>query len=293
MNTINALSYKSRYPATTDENSLIIRKFINLINSNKYQVILQKHTQEAINTVQYYLNTNGYIGDDIIDNIVHTLNYFIRGIDFDNQALNKFIKAIAGYASHTTHYFGGVTKFNWGSINYTKSIANILRDLGATPSYYRWSIEYMKAVLQASSINTNRSALFAKGTGLIVRIAHATSNLNRIVTMYKQGLNFEVIGEFKDHDGFDGVMLGGYNWQYHLEFTHNNNLIEILPEPHPEDAIVFYCKNAENWLQQTKNMENAGFITSEAINPYWSKCGKTFIDCDGHRIILVNHDWTI
>jgi hypothetical protein len=40
-----------------------------------------------------------------------------------------------------------------------------------------------------------------------------------VVKFYRDGLGFEVLSEFKDHDGFDGVMLGRKGAAYHLEFT--------------------------------------------------------------------------
>ena len=53
-----------------------------------------------------------------------------------------------------------------------------------------------------------------------LRVARPTDNLNDVVQFYRDGLGCEVLYEFKDHDGFDGVMLGHSGAAYHLEFTH-------------------------------------------------------------------------
>ena len=42
-----------------------------------------------------------------------------------------------------------------------------------------------------------------------LHVARPTDNWVAVVKFYRDGLGFEVLYEFKDHDGFDGVMLGG------------------------------------------------------------------------------------
>lgn len=41
-----------------------------------------------------------------------------------------------------------------------------------------------------------------------LRVARPTDNLTDVAQFYRDGLGFEVLYEFKDHDGFDGIMLG-------------------------------------------------------------------------------------
>lgn len=41
-----------------------------------------------------------------------------------------------------------------------------------------------------------------------LRVARPTGDLDAVVRFYRDGLGFAVPGEFKDHDGFEGVMLG-------------------------------------------------------------------------------------
>ena len=52
-----------------------------------------------------------------------------------------------------------------------------------------------------------------------LRVARPTDDLAAVVAFYRDGLGFEVLYEFRDHDGFDGVMLGRAGAAYHLEFT--------------------------------------------------------------------------
>jgi len=64
-----------------------------------------------------------------------------------------------------------------------------------------------------------------------LRVARPTDNLVAVVKFYRDGLGFEVLYEFKDHDGFDGVMLGGKGAAYHLEFTSRMGIKPAAPRP--------------------------------------------------------------
>jgi catechol 2,3-dioxygenase-like lactoylglutathione lyase family enzyme len=41
-----------------------------------------------------------------------------------------------------------------------------------------------------------------------IRIARPTDDIDKLLPFYCDGLGFEVLGRFADHEGFDGVMLG-------------------------------------------------------------------------------------
>ena len=55
--------------------------------------------------------------------------------------------------------------------------------------------------------------------GAHLRVARPTSDLDAFARMYQEGLGFQELGSFRDHDGFDGVMLGHPGHGYHLELT--------------------------------------------------------------------------
>ena len=50
-----------------------------------------------------------------------------------------------------------------------------------------------------------------------LRIAKPVSNLARTQAIYCKGLGLHVVGNFQDHEGFDGVMLGFPDAGYHFE----------------------------------------------------------------------------
>ena len=61
-------------------------------------------------------------------------------------------------------------------------------------------------------------------TSSVLRVARPTDKLEDITAMYISGLGFQLLGRFKDHNGFDGSIIGHPNHAYHLEFTHHSGL---------------------------------------------------------------------
>ncbi len=58
----------------------------------------------------------------------------------------------------------------------------------------------------------------------VLRIARPTDRLQEIAALYCRGLGFERLGEFVDHLGFDGMMIGHPQHAYHLEFTQHRGV---------------------------------------------------------------------
>jgi YycE-like protein len=108
--------------------------------------------------------------------------------------------------------------------------------------------------------------------------------------MYCQGLGLQVIGRFEDHEGFDGIMLGLTGASYHFEFTHRPTH-PVAASPTPEDLAVFYIPKPVEWKRACANMLTAGFRQLPSFNPYWDRCGRTFEDFDGYRVVLQNAEW--
>ena len=123
-----------------------------------------------------------------------------------------------------------------------------------------------------------------------LRIARPVSNLSRSVTMYHQGLGLVTVGQFQDHEGFSGAMLGHPNSADHFEFTvcHAH---PIAPAPTPEDLLVLYFPELEKWRKARDRMLEAGFTEVAPFNPYWRKNGCTFEDHDGYRVVLEQDEW--
>lgn len=124
-----------------------------------------------------------------------------------------------------------------------------------------------------------------------LRVARPTDDLAAVVRFYRGGLGFDALGEFRDHAGFDGVMLGHKGAGYHLEFTRKAGH-SAGPAPTADNLLVFYLPDVAEWRQAVARMEAAGYVAVSSFNPYWDERGKTFEDPDGYRVVLQNATWS-
>lgn len=119
------------------------------------------------------------------------------------------------------------------------------------------------------------------------RIARPTNNLAQVVKFYHEGIGLDILGEFKGHAGYDGVMLGMPDKTHHLEFTQHINK-EPLPKPTKENLIVLYYDSPEEYQKANKRIQNMGITPVEPENPYWKGKSETYEDPDQWRVILFN-----
>ncbi len=123
-----------------------------------------------------------------------------------------------------------------------------------------------------------------------LRVARPVADVARATAMYREGLGFAVVGAFRDHEGFDGVMLGHEGLGWHLELT-ACRAHPVAPAPTPEDLLVFYLPDAAPWRAACERALAAGFCEVAPFNPYWAAQGRTFADADGYRVVLQNASW--
>lgn len=123
-----------------------------------------------------------------------------------------------------------------------------------------------------------------------IRIARPTDHLDEVVTFYRDGLGFEVLGSFEDHDGFDGVMLGPPDEQVHFEFTRQRGH-SVGRAPTQDHLITFYLPDRDSWQEAVTRLRAQGYEPVLSYNPYWDQQGLTFEDPDGYRVVLQNAQW--
>jgi len=123
-----------------------------------------------------------------------------------------------------------------------------------------------------------------------LRVARPTSSLPSLIRFYRDGLGFEVLYEFHDHQGFDGVMLGHPSAPWHLEFTSHVNH-DPGRVPSQDHLLVFYLPDREEWQAAVDRLHSSGYPSVPPFNPYWLENGQTFEDPDGYRIVLQNTAW--
>lgn len=123
-----------------------------------------------------------------------------------------------------------------------------------------------------------------------LRVARPTDKLDEVFRFYSEGLGLTVLGSFRDHDGFDGTMLGRPGAVYHLEFTRKRGHT-VGPAPTQDNLLVFYLPDARQWQEAIDRMRGAGYEPVPSFNPYWERSGRTFEDPDGYRVVLQNACW--
>jgi len=123
-----------------------------------------------------------------------------------------------------------------------------------------------------------------------LRIARPTDELESVVEFYVNGLGFERLGGFKDHEGFDGVMVGFPGCPYHLEFVCERGQ-RAGRAPGGDNLLVFYVPDHDAWRAVIDRMISEGHAPVSSHNPYWDRNCRTFEDPDGYRVVIENSDW--
>jgi len=118
-----------------------------------------------------------------------------------------------------------------------------------------------------------------------LRVARHTLALKPITEYYTSIIGLSLLGEFKNHEGYDGVFLGVENENWHLEFTVSNTPPDHKPDS--EDLLVFY-PSTKNEFNQIAARLKANDALVEPENPYWQRNGLMTLDPDGYGIIIVN-----
>lgn len=139
-------------------------------------------------------------------------------------------------------------------------------------------------------MKSSRSSSRRRNETAHLRVARPSDRLEEVVAFYRDGLGLGVLGEFKDHDGFDGVMLGRAGVPYHLEFTAKRGH-KAGRAPTQDNLLVFYLPGKREWSAAVRRLKAAGHEPVRSFNPYWDKKGVTFEDPDGYRIVLQNAPW--
>ncbi|PFD94720.1 VOC family protein [Bacillus cereus] len=119
------------------------------------------------------------------------------------------------------------------------------------------------------------------------RIARPTDKFEEVIAFYEEGLGLKRIGEFHNHEGYDGVMFGLPDLEYHLEFTRHINGSPCLA-PTKDNLLVFYIPDKGEIEKVNNRLRAMGHYEVEPENPYWKEKGITIEDPDGWRIVLMH-----
>ncbi|BDP42982.1 hypothetical protein DAETH_29510 [Deinococcus aetherius] len=130
------------------------------------------------------------------------------------------------------------------------------------------------------------AAVFPNGARVeMIRIARPTRRLEEVVAFYRDGLGLPVIGEFREHAGYDGVMLGLPGRDLHLEFTHDAHGTPG-DAPSRDNLLVLYLPDEAALERFRAALTALGHAPVEPENPYWYGKSLSFEDPDGWRVVL-------
>jgi len=117
-----------------------------------------------------------------------------------------------------------------------------------------------------------------------LRVARHTVDLQLIINFYHELLGLEVLGNFEDHNGYNGVFLGLKNAHWHLEFTTSTQAPQHKPDE--DGLLVFYQYSAADYEALQQKFEAYNINKIAAKNPYWNTNGCTYLDPDGYSIVI-------
>jgi catechol 2,3-dioxygenase-like lactoylglutathione lyase family enzyme len=123
-----------------------------------------------------------------------------------------------------------------------------------------------------------------------LRVARPTDDIDALLPFYVDGLGFQILTKFEDHQGFSGVVLGHPGQPYHLEFTHHAGH-RVGRAPTKDNLLAIYLPQRLAWQAAVNAMIETGFQPVTSYNPYWDEHGRTFEDPDGYRVVLAHKSW--
>lgn len=119
-----------------------------------------------------------------------------------------------------------------------------------------------------------------------VRIARQTDKLEEIRRFYVEGLGLPIIGQFQAHAGYDGLMIGLPDANYHLEFVQHEHG-SPGKSPNKENLLVFYIADANAVDAMAQKLQSMGYQRVSSENPWWdAHQAITIEDPDEWRIVL-------
>src|SRR3954469_14931638 len=107
-----------------------------------------------------------------------------------------------------------------------------------------------------------------------LRIARPTDNIDALLPFYVDGLGFQILTRFDDHQGFSGVVLGHPGQAYHLELTHQQGH-RVGGARSPANRLLLNLPQRLAYQAAIGAMVDIGFKPVSSINPYWEQHGKT------------------
>ena len=116
------------------------------------------------------------------------------------------------------------------------------------------------------------------------RYARHTTDLSKIEKFYTEIIGLEKLGNFENHDNYNGLFLGLTNSDWHLEFTTSD---EIPTNKFDDDDILVFYVNSEIELATIKEtLKKQKIKVQIPKNPYWKQNGIMMSDPEGFKVVF-------
>jgi catechol 2,3-dioxygenase-like lactoylglutathione lyase family enzyme len=90
-----------------------------------------------------------------------------------------------------------------------------------------------------------------------VRFARPTAHYDESLSFYRDVLGLPILAQWRDHDGYDGVVFGLPGAPVHMELTQHGKP-PVIPDPHPENQLVLYLRGPEALQAAVERLEAQG-----------------------------------
>ncbi|WP_431241589.1 VOC family protein [Flavobacterium sp. P21] len=97
---------------------------------------------------------------------------------------------------------------------------------------------------------------------MFLRVARHTDDLKKIENFYVNVLGFEQLGEFQNHNNYNGIFIGKSGLDWHFEFTQSNNKAKHTFDE--DDVIVLYPKSILDYNNLLNKLEHHNISTITA-----------------------------
>ncbi|MCF7805504.1 MAG: VOC family protein [Candidatus Marinimicrobia bacterium] len=122
-----------------------------------------------------------------------------------------------------------------------------------------------------------------------VRWTRFTSQLERIMTFYKEGLGLPELGASQDEEGRMSILFGLPGFNYHLEFIEQPAEAN-MPDPLPDHSFEFYIPDDFAYEDLIERLADLGHEPHPKEDSRWGDNAAVYHDPDGFRVVICNSE---
>lgn len=118
-----------------------------------------------------------------------------------------------------------------------------------------------------------------------IRIARHVKAIEPMVHFYSDLLGLEVIKTFKQHNGYDGVIMGYKTSDWEIEFTKSTE--SPMHTTDEDDLLILKYDDIEVYRSVIEKLSLEKNIEFAPRNPFWEDQGKLFKDPEGYGVVVI------